>query len=250
VTLLVLDALVLLVPDARRRSLVLGALAGVLLALGPLATQLDPAGPLRPLLAFATSNGGSLFPLVPWAAHALLGAALGPLYFARDARAVLGLGASLIALGALLLAVHPALGQLARIGCVLAVSAGLLVAEPVLARLPRWLLALAPHSLLIYLVHVVLAYGEGFGLKAVVGHTLGPLASIGVASAMLAGCAWLALAHNRWERRQGRPCRRGGAGLIAAACRPPRPSRASVRSSKRTSPKRSPRKRPRASSGR
>jgi uncharacterized membrane protein len=208
VTLLALDAMIMLVPDARRRSITLGVLGGVLLALGPLAAQIDPSGPLRPLLAYATSNGGSLFPLLPWAAHALIGSALGPLFFARDARRVLGLGVGLGVLGALLVALHPALGQVARIGCVLVVSAGLLFIEPVLGRCPRWLLALAPHSLLIYLLHVVLAYGERFGLKDVVGHTLGPLASIGVALAMLGLCALVALGY---ERRPPKPALAAGA---------------------------------------
>lgn len=203
VTLLLLDALVAFVPEARRRGVVLGLLSGLLFALGPLATQLDPAGPLRPVLAFATSNGGSLFPLVPWAAHALLGAALGPLYFARDVPRLSALGVGLITVGALFVAWHPALGQLARIGCVLVASAALLALEPSLARVPRWLLALAPHSLLIYLLHVMLAYGEGFGLKDLVGHSLGPLASIGVAAVMLFGCAGVALAYDAWERKKG-----------------------------------------------
>ncbi len=201
VTLLLLDALRVLMPDALRRGLLLGGLGATLLALGPLATRVDPSGVFRPLLAFTTSNGGSLFPLVPWAAHALLGAALGPLYFARDARRLAWLGAGLTALGALLLSLHPALGQVARLGCVIMFSAALLPLEPYIARWPRWLLALAPHSLLIYLLHVVLAYGAGFGLKAVVGHTLGPAASIGVAVAMVVGCALVALGYDRWRQK-------------------------------------------------
>lgn len=213
VTLLALEGVSRCFAQAATRSAVLGSFGLVVLLLGPLATQLDPSGPLRPVLAFFTSNGGSLFPLVPWAGHALLGAAIGPLFFehagepraaqrARLSKRLAGLGAVLAATGvALAAAVHPSLGQLARLGSVLLLAAALAPLDAWLARWPSWLMALAPHSLLIYLLHVVLAYGQGIGLSALVGQTLAPWPSVFVAFCMLAVSAGAALAYDTVERR-------------------------------------------------
>jgi uncharacterized membrane protein len=213
VTLLGLEGLTMLVPDQAERSKAALIVGAFLIVLGPLAADLDAVGPLRPLLAYATSNGGSLFPLVPWAGHALLGTALGPMFFegkaepvdmqrARRALRLFLLGGLLVGLGAWLAgAAHPALGQLARIGGVLIAAALLSPLEDVFARWPEWLLSLARHSLLIYVLHVVLAYGQGIGLASVVGRTLAPWQSILAAAVMVAACALAALAYDAFERR-------------------------------------------------
>lgn len=212
VVLLALDGLTLLVPDPEQRTKTTFALGAFLMVLGPLATELQAAGPLRPLLAYATSNGGSLFPLIPWAGHALLGAALGPMFFehkeeppgmqrARRAFRLALLGGLLIALGAWLAGAHPALGHFARAGWVLVLAAALVPFEDAFARWPSWLLSLAQHSLLIYMVHVVLAYGQGIGLASLVGHTLGPWGAIFAAAAMVVLSALAALAYDAMQRR-------------------------------------------------
>lgn len=213
VTLLGLEGLTMLVHDPRERSRTALMLGGFLIVLGPLATELAATGPLRPLLAYATSNGGSLFPIVPWAGHALLGAGLGPMFFeqgdepvsmqrARRALRLFLLGGALIGLGIwLAAAAHPALGQLTRVGAVLLVAAVLSPLEDSFARWPDWLLSLAHHSLLIYLVHVVLAYGQGIGLAAVVGRTLMPWPAILAAAAMVLVSALAALAYDAAQRR-------------------------------------------------
>jgi uncharacterized membrane protein len=213
VTLLVLEGLRVATTDDKSRVFATVALGALLLVLGPFASELDPSGPLRPLLAFFTSNGGSLFPLVPWAGHALLGAAIGPLFFEstsesrgmQQMRLVLRLsvlGGALVALGmALASAGQSSLGQLARLGSVLLVAALLVPFDTLFARWPSWLMSLAQHSLLIYLLHVVLAYGQGIGLSAVVGRTLAPWPSIFVAVAMLALSAGAALAYDALQRR-------------------------------------------------
>jgi len=213
VTLLGLEGLTLLTPDLEQRTKAAFAIGAFLIVLGPLATELEASGPLRPLLAYATSNGGSLFPLIPWAGHALLGAALGPMFFDHAAESVgmqrgrrafrlTLLGGLLIALGAWLGAeAHPALGHFARAGSVLLVAAALAPLEDVFARWPSWLLSLAQHSLLIYLVHVVLAYGQGVGLASLVGRTLGPWAAIFAAAAMVLVSVLAALAYDAMQRR-------------------------------------------------
>lgn len=205
VTLLVLEGLLLALPhDAIRRG-VTAALALVLYALAPALATFDPSGALRPLWMYVTPVGGSLFPLVPWAAHALLGCALGAIFFRPEGRMrlLLALGIPASALGPLLAAaLHPTLGHIGRLGVVLLVSAGLLRVEGLLARLPGWAMRVAQQSLLVYLVHVVLAYGTGFGLRDVVGKSLGPLPAVLIALAMLVLCTGLSLAFDRWERRR------------------------------------------------
>jgi uncharacterized membrane protein len=212
VTLIALEVLTHALPDTRARSLAAGCLGAALIALGPITAQLDASGPLRPLLAYVTSTEGSLFPLVPWAGHALLGAALGPLFFeradeaaaerAQRSRRLMLLGAPLAAFGAWLAeAVDPALGQVARLGAVLLVAAALVPLEQAFARWPSWLLSLAQHSLLIYVLHVLLAYGEGVGLASLVGRTLGPGAAFFAAAAMLLASALAALAYDAMQRR-------------------------------------------------
>lgn len=212
VTLLALEGLTLLVPDQLARTKALCALGAFLIMLGPIAAELQAVGPLRPLLAYATSNGGSLFPLVPWAGHALLGAAFGPMFFedgsepagmqrARRALRLFLIAGPMIALGSWLATAHPALGQIARLGCVLIAAAVLSPLEDMFARWPEWSMALARHSLLIYVLHVVLAYGQGIGLGSVVGRTLGPWGAISAAAAMLVVSGLAALAYDAAERR-------------------------------------------------
>lgn len=212
VTLLALEGLTLLIRDPSERTRTTLMLGGFLIVLGPLATELQASGPLRPLLAYATSNGGSLFPLVPWAGHALVGAGLGPMFFeqgdeaigmqrARRSLRLAVLGGALVALGAWLASKHPALGQLARLGGVLWLAALLVPFEDALARLPSWLMSLAQHSLFIYVLHVVLAYGQGIGLSALVGKTLAPWQAIFTASAMLVLSFGAALAYQELQRR-------------------------------------------------
>lgn len=213
VTLLGLEGITLLVGDPGERTRTILIFGGLLLALGPLAAEVDTTGPLRPLLAYASSNGGSLFPLVPWAGHALLGAGIGPMFFehgdeavemqrARRALRLILIGGALVALGLWLAAsAHPALGQLARLGGVLWLAALLVPFESALARVPGWLMALAQHSLLIYVLHVVLAYGQGVGLSALVGRTLGPWQAVFAAAAMLVVSCGAALAYESVQRR-------------------------------------------------
>jgi len=213
VTLLGLEGLTLLIREPRERTKTTWMLGAFLIVLGPLAAELDATGPLRPLLAYATSNGGSLFPLIPWAGHALLGAGIAPMFFeqagealamqrARRSLRLAVVGGALVAVGAWLAAfAHPALGQLARLGFVLWLAALLVPFERALARWPSWLLSLARHSLFIYVLHVVLAYGQGVGLSALVGQTLEPWPAIFVAAAMLAVSCAAAHGYEALQRR-------------------------------------------------
>jgi hypothetical protein len=109
--------------------------------------------------------------------------------------------------------VHPVLGQVARLGSVLLVTAGLFRLEALFSSMPAWLLRVAQHSLLIYVLHVVLAYGDGFGLVDIVGRRLAPLPATLVALAMVLLSVGAALLYESWEgRRRGQGALAQGAG--------------------------------------
>jgi uncharacterized membrane protein len=183
---------------------VLGALA---LVLAPLGERLDPSGTWRPLVNYLTHQGGSLFPLLPWAAFVFAGVVVGQLALPQGVRtpsdlplprlmtcaaAVLGLALLAHALPFSLLVEEtsrnsePAFNLL-KLGVVLAIVTLLAAVGRAIPRLPRVLQVLAGESLIIYVVHLVMVYGAGVGLRSLVGPTL-PLPA-----AMLAGFAMIAL---------------------------------------------------------
>jgi hypothetical protein len=191
-------------------------LALALLALTPVSAGLAPDGALRPLLNFVTPRGGSLFPLLPWAAHVLLGAALAPWLLASDARtrglrfalasAMLWPCAWLVGHAGLAL---PAM-HLQRLAAVLLVGSVLVALERwASARLPAWAWRLSGETLFVYVLHIVLVYGSGASLLAWIGHALPPLAAVSVAAAMLLFCGLGALNYPRLTRGLARPAEAG-----------------------------------------
>ncbi|MGD8858388.1 MAG: heparan-alpha-glucosaminide N-acetyltransferase domain-containing protein [Myxococcales bacterium] len=199
-TLALLELLAVWLRDARRVAWVSGALGVALLGVAPLVSTLDPAGPLRPLLNYVTPAGGSIFPLVPWAAHMLIGAALAPwLLSGRRSARFLAVAGGLLALGwgAESAGVAPWAVHLSRLGWVSLGCAGLDGASEAGRRLPSWVLGLAGETLVIYVLHIVLAYGQGVGLADQVGRRLGPWAASGLAVAMLLTSAGAAVLYRR-----------------------------------------------------
>jgi hypothetical protein len=187
-TLALLELLAVSLGDARRVAWLSGILGAGVLALTPLTAALDPAGPLRPVLNYVTPAGGSIFPLVPWAAHMLLGAALAPwLLSGRRAARFVAVGVALLSVGwgAEHAGVQPWAVHLSRLGWVSLGCAGLEALAEAGRRLPPWVLGLAGETLFIYVLHIVLAYGHGLGLADRVGHRLGPWAAAGLAAGML-----------------------------------------------------------------
>jgi uncharacterized membrane protein len=200
VTLALVELLVVWLPSARAVELSCGALGVLALAVAPLAAGLEPGGWTRPLVAYLTPGGGSIFPLLPWAAHMLLGVALAPLLLrGRMGARMLVVGGALLllaaggaALGAQLWAEHAS-----RLGWVVVGCAGLNALAGAARRWPDWVLLLAGETLFIYVVHIVLAYGQGLGLADRVGPTLGPAASSLLALGMLVLSCGLALGYRR-----------------------------------------------------
>ena len=215
VSLWLLEGTLLLLRSARAAGLVWAASGIVLLALAPFAAGVSPEGPLLPLLNYVSPRAGSVFPLVPWMAHVLLGAALAPWLLAaspraRSARFALA-AALLFALGAIVTHAGWALPGLhvTRLGAVLAVGAVLSAFEQAAEGLPAWAWRLSGETLFIYALHIVLVYGSGPSLRSLVGHALPWLPALGVALGMVLLSAASALAYPRLTRGLARGAEAG-----------------------------------------
>jgi hypothetical protein len=167
------------------------------------------------LAAYLTAGTGSLFPLFPWSAYSLVGAAVGAAYV-RAARPgwmatrVLGAIGGAMLIGSFVGARLPweSLGRtdywstspnqfLLRAGLVCTIVAVLALLSRRISRLPAALEALARHSLLAYAAHLCVVYGSAWnrGLRYWYGHAL-PFGSA-VMWAIILWMAVLALANCR-----------------------------------------------------
>jgi surface polysaccharide O-acyltransferase-like enzyme len=144
------------------------------------------------LAAYLTADTGSLFPVFPWVAYSLVGAAMGAAYVcaARPgwmATRVLGATGGAMLIGSIVGTRLPwePLGRtdywstspnqfLLRAGLVCTVVAALALASRRITRLPAALEALARHSLLVYAAHLCVVYGSAWnrGLRYWYGHAL------------------------------------------------------------------------------
>jgi uncharacterized membrane protein len=218
VTLATLQAGVWLVRS--RRGLARGALAAACLIV--LATPVVWAAnravtvPVS-VSAYLTGATGSIFPLFPWAAYVLLGAAFGLWYRESDTVrreiesgwGVLAAGVALIGSGVLLhrlpwspyghvgfWTVSPNL-FLVKSGAALVGLAAVIRFTVGRTRLPGAVAALSRESLLVYVAHLVLLYRPVFGVSVAqdVGSRLGP-GPVAVAAVVLMGVmtllAWTA----------------------------------------------------------
>lgn len=144
------------------------------------------------LAAYMTPQGGSLFPVFPWSAYSLLGAALGAIYVGTNhvggfSMRVLGAGGVTMVTASLVGSLLPwqPLGstdfwstspnQFLLRGGLVCVGIGLVAhVSRRLSRLPDALNALARQSLLVYAVHLCVVYGSAWnrGLRSWYGQTL------------------------------------------------------------------------------
>jgi len=224
VTLLALQALVVLARTPRRFAIAAGGLAAAAVLITPAAWSVDwPRYLPLSVAAYLSPGTGSLFPLLPWSGFMLLGAALGygyvrawpadPQAFAR--RVLLPAGGGMIALGLLLhqLPYNP-LGVrefwttspnffLIRAGCVLLILAGLSHATRSPLHLPRVTAALAQESLLIYFIHLVVLYGSAWnlGLQHLLPAPFSPLPALAWVGMMLLSMSALAWGWH-WTKRR------------------------------------------------
>jgi uncharacterized membrane protein len=210
VSMLVLEALRRSIPTARGRVFACLGLGAVCIALAPLAAGLPSDGALRPLLAYLTPSGGSLFPLTPWAAHVALGFACGALVRAPLRGSIpvrLGmLTAALVALYALCAAVEvPRVvsDHVSRLAGVGALAWALSWLGERMRAAPPAIAVLARQTLVLYVFHVLLVYGQGVGLLAWIGPRLGPAAALTATVFVVGSSVAVAVAYDRLARARG-----------------------------------------------
>lgn len=167
---------------------------------------------------------GALFPLFPWVAYLLAGAALagwstvakGPA--GARARTLAVAGILLVALGMVGDAYGPAwlrsldfwrtspLLVAIRLGCVLLVLAVTALLPPLKEPWGKAIRPFAAHSLLVYVLHVIVIYGSvGFGLERHFGATLSPPEVAGITMGLAILCWAAAWASDGLGEYVGRP---------------------------------------------
>jgi uncharacterized membrane protein len=176
------------------------------------------------IAAYLSPLAGSQFPLFPWSAYVLLGAALGQWYlrwgsarldwYANVALFAPGLGLVTLAflVGWLLgtSAWQSVPNQVAlRMGASLMLLAVIARASERITRLPHLFGAVAQETLLIYFVHLCIVYGSVWnrGLAQVYGPTLDPGQTVFYVVLLLAAMAGLALYWNWWKHTRPRLAR-------------------------------------------
>ncbi|MBN1652230.1 MAG: DUF1624 domain-containing protein [Deltaproteobacteria bacterium] len=210
VTLAFLELLVVLASNRAVVMITCFITAVVLMAVSPLCGNLESTGAWGVILNYFSVSSGSLFPLVPWSAHFLLGVVIGGITgSARDRNgeaALLFTTSILFVITAFVLQAvsGPAVlsSHLLRLGLVVLVSAFLAWTACKQERLPFWLEFLAGETLIIYVFHILLVYGYGFGLGSIVGKTLTPFASFITAIIVIGSTVAFAFAYRRLGRKQ------------------------------------------------
>ncbi len=168
-------------------------LAPMFLLLAPWADGISSTGWLRPLLNYMSHGEGSQFPLFPWSGYLFLGVVAGAFVlpsgrltrpttiayrsFALSAAAVMlyllvssGL-LNLLRLPHTSPATHPYVVAL-KLASTLPLFAVAALVSIWVNRLPRVLAAWSRQSLSIYVIHLVLLYGFGFGIARWYAHKL------------------------------------------------------------------------------
>ena len=238
VTLLGVQAVVLLTRSRHLFTIAALVLAGIIVAITPWAWGIEWTRWLaQPLAAYLSPSIGSQFPLLPWAGFLLLGAGLGQLYarwdtahLTRYANVVLLLpGAVMFAIGlAERLLPSPPFGPgpaafippqfLVRSGVCLVMLAALAHGSRRISRLPHVFGAVAQETLLIYFVHLCIVYGSVWtpGLYQAYGPTLGPGMVFLFVILMLVAMSGLAWYWNWWKHTRPRAARWMAAGALGA----------------------------------
>jgi acyltransferase len=217
--------LVLLVMRTRIRfAMTLLGLAALAVLSTPWMWSRDYSGLPMWMAAYLSPASGSQFPLFPWIAFILTGAALGQLYAAWGAAQVsryanLALvvpGATLVVLA---VSIKTLVGDAAwesvptqmglRMGASLMVLGVIAQASRWVTRLPHAFGAVAQETLLIYFVHLCIVYGSiwNSGLAQSFGPTLTPVETLGFVLILFAAMVTLASFWNRWKHVRPRSAR-------------------------------------------
>jgi uncharacterized membrane protein len=226
VTFILIQALVMISRSRRVFMVASFVLAVLIITLTPAAWRREWTDmvPLA-LASYLSPAYGSQFPLFPFAASVLIGAAAGQLYARWGAshlsafanRVLIGAGAGLAlaalstrAAGVDVFGPGPGSGIpgefMLRTGISLVILGLLAHASRAVTHLPHVFGAVAQESLLIYFVHLCIVYGSVWnrGLVQYIGETLTPLHTVPVVVAIIAAMVLLAWGWNRlkhtWPR--------------------------------------------------
>jgi len=226
-TFLGVQLLVLVTRSRRAFTIALFVLALVAIVLTDWVWSLDLSRLPAWMAAYLSPKTGSQFPLFPWAAFILTGAALGQFYvesgaapIARYANRVLLIPGLALFAGALFIGDLPAsvVGdawnamptQVAlRMGPSLVVLGAIAHASRRVVRLPHVFGAVAQETLLIYFVHLCIVYGSiwNSGLVHRFGPTLSPLQTLACVVLLIGAMVVLANYWNRWKHVRPRSAR-------------------------------------------
>lgn len=204
ICILVLQGLTVTMPSPKHVVWVSFVLSVLCFTLAPLGETLTPNTDWAWLTNYFTHQGGSLFPLLPWAGFVFSGVVAAQTVLPDGVRTEHDPLPRLAALAGAVLLVwliadqvpftlvleetsrnsHPAFNVL-KLGLVLAICAGLAVVGKMVDRLPRWMEILAGESLALYVSHLLVLYAGGIGLYRLYGHSLDLVTSMAVAIVMI-----------------------------------------------------------------
>ena len=229
VTFIAVQAMVLAARSRRVFAWATFLLALTLVLVTPLFWRVDwPRYLPLSLAAYLTPSAGSQFPVFPWAAFVLVGAALGQWYLRwGPARLDWYSNVALFAPGLALVTLAFVVGALPvrlvgigawdavpnqvalRMGASLILLSLIARASQRITRLPHVFGAVAQETLLIYFVHLCLVYGSIWnrGLAQIFGPTLGPGRTVVCVVLLLAAMAGLAWYWNWWKHTRPRAAR-------------------------------------------
>ncbi len=220
-SLIALESMTILARRPGQVVIACALLAILVLVLAPLTDRVDPSGPLFPITSYLGHRGGARFPLFPWSGFVFAGVVAAHLIAPRSVdrsttwRALACAGCAFVIAAIVWYAptlftttdtaysATPALTTL-KLAVVLALVAALAAATVRVHRLPRALETLAGETLAVYVTHLVVLYGAGVGLVALLGPTLSVPAAIATGVTMAIGSALFALAWHRAKRRRAR----------------------------------------------
>ncbi len=219
VSILILEGLTLVLRSPRQVVVTSGVLAAVVILSWPLTEAAPTTGPEAWLTNYLTHAGGSIFPLFPWAGYLFTGVVVGAIACPSgqlERRGVLFLFVFAAALWAASASVRflpyaadapdPGPG-IFKLAVIVLISALLALATATRSSLPRLLTILAGETLVIYVVHIALLYGDGYGLA----DQMGPTASAGTALLVALGMVIVsALVGIGWHRLKEIRSGRGG----------------------------------------
>jgi uncharacterized membrane protein len=237
-SLLILHLLIWLIPSQRAFTLTLAGLAGAMVLASPIVWSIDFAPLVSPVLSpYFNQTQLSLFPLFPFAGFLFAGVVAGFLFL--EARlherenafvgrmalaAVLAIVAGLV-FDWLPVQLYPAHDFwksspnwfIIRLGIVALVSLGFYSIRKFPASIEKTLTALGQTSLLVYAVHLMIAYGSpvNHGLMQKIGQTLAAHHAVGVGLTVLGAMLLLTYAWQYVRRNYFVPARVLQAGLAS-----------------------------------